>query len=332
MGVPSGLGASVGFAKEATYGTYVAPSLKKFVEFTSETMNLNRAYIMSQGLRGGRLFQAGPRRSPTTRSAAGNIVFEVPNQKFGWLIDMMHGETIATAQIGTTGAYKQVHKVGTTDSFAKSKTLEIGKPLTTGTVQGFRYVGSVLTQAEFDIQLGGFFTCTASFDARDEEKGTVVSPAYDTGIESFNFVQTEIKVEGTKLEEARGAKIGFGIAKDTGRFYLGNEKKAVPLTNQFMSGTVTLTQDYGSNTIYEYFAKGEKKKLEVILTGGEAAGGEKYKVKFTFPQVGFDGDSPNVAGPAILQQNVPLVVLDNGSEAPMEVEIVSLDKEAEVGA
>src|SRR5437868_169188 len=94
----SGLGSQLGLEKEAAYGTYKVPT--KFLEMTSETMNLNRAFVMSMGLRAGRLFQQGPRRSPTTRSAAGGIVLEVPTKGFGPLINMLHGEAVVPAKIG----------------------------------------------------------------------------------------------------------------------------------------------------------------------------------------------------------------------------------------
>src|SRR5438132_12076695 len=98
MAIGSGLGSQFGFEKEAAYGTYKAPG--KFLEYNSETMNLNRNFLMSQGLRASRLFQSGGRRSPTTRQAAGTVVFEVPTKGFGPLLNLLHGLTVAPEKIG----------------------------------------------------------------------------------------------------------------------------------------------------------------------------------------------------------------------------------------
>jgi hypothetical protein len=319
----TGLGAQIGLAAEATYGTYKAPN--RFFEFTSEGLNLSRGFVLSSQLRAGRMYQSATRRTATTRSASGPVAFEVPSAGFGPWLNLIHGETVVPAKEGATSMYKQVHNIGTTDPFQKSATVQVGRPNTAGTVDPYSFPGSIATALEFSLQTGGLLECTATLDNRNEVTSEALATAsYPTGLESFNFVQAKVKVGGSELTEARGVTITLNGPRDTSRFYLGAELKAVPLTNAFNGAALSLTVDYGGSTLYNFFAKAETPAVEVIIQG-VAVEAIKKELKFVFAACGLDGDSPNVSGPGILGQTIPIVVLDNATNPPVVATYVSAD-------
>lgn len=319
----TGLGAQIGLAAEASYGTYKAPN--RFYEFTSEGLNLSRGFIVSTQLRAGRMYPSATRRSATTRSASGPVAFEVPTAGLGPWLNLLHGETVVPAKEAATTMYKQIHNVGTTDPFGKSLTLQVGRPNTAGTVDPYSFPGSIATALEFSLQTGGLMACTATMDNRNEITAEALGAAsYPTGLESFNFTQAKVKVGGAELTECRGFTLTLNGPRDTSRFYLGAELKAVPLTNAYNGASCSLNVDYGGQTLYNYFAKAETPSVEIIVQG-PAVEAIKKEVKFVMAACGLDGDSPNASGPAILAQTVPVVVLDNGTNPPVVATYVSAD-------
>jgi Phage tail tube protein len=321
----SGLGAQLGLAPETTYGTEVTVS--KFFEFATEQMQLSRAFLESSELRAGRMFQSATRRTATTRSAAGTVAMEVPTQGFGQLLNLLHGNVVTPVQQAATTAYLQTHNIGTTDPFKKSITLQIGKPTDEGVVVPFTYPGTVVTSLAFSCQTGGFLDVTATLDSNNELVTTPVlaTASYPTALESFNFVQCKVKVNSVEQKQARGVTLTINTPKDTGRYYMGQEKKGVPLTNAYNGATLGLTVDYADSTLYNLFAKAETVPVEVSFIGPIIASTYHEELKFVFAEVGLDGDTPNVAGPGVLQQNIPLVVLDSGSGTPVVATYMSTD-------
>jgi hypothetical protein len=321
----SGLGSQLGLAAETTYGTEVTVS--KFFEFTTEQMQLSRAFLESKGLRAGRMFQSGTRRTATTRSAAGPVAMEVPTQGFGQFLNLLHGNVVAPVQQGVTAAYLQTHNIGLTDPFKKSVTLQIGKPTDEGVVVPYTYPGTVLLALALSCQTGGFLDLTATLDSYDELVTTPVlaTAAYPTGLESFNFTQCKVKVNGVEQKQVRGVTLTISTARDTGRYYLGATRKGVPLTNAEIVGTMTLTVDYADSTLYNLFAKAESVPVEVSFVGPIIASTYHEELKFVFAETWLDGDTPNVQGPGVLQQNIPLVVTDSGSGTPNVATYMSTD-------
>lgn len=320
----SGLGSQLGAGAETTYATPV--TVNRFAEFTSETMKLSRAFLTSQQLRAGRMFPNSSRRSPTTRSAAGGVVMEVPNSGFGTYLNLLHGNTVAPVQQASTTAYLQTHNIGTTDPFGKSITLQVGKPSDNGTVQPFTYPGTIMHQVSFDCQTGGFLTGNLTLDANDELTGTALAtPSYPTGLRSFNFTQCAVTVNSVPQTQARGINVTINEARDVARYYLGATNKAVPLTNAYGAGTLALTVDFGDLTLYNLFANGSVVPVTITFTGPTIASTYHEQLTFTMTACGLDGDSPVVPGPGVLQQAIQFVVLDDGTNPPFQITYMAVD-------
>jgi hypothetical protein len=192
-------------------------------------------------------------------------------------------------------------------------------------VEPFSFPGSIATALEFSLQVGSLMSCTATLDNRNEITAEALAAAsYPTGLESFNQTQAKVKVGGVEVPQCRGFTLTLNGPRDTSRFYLGAELKAVPLTNAYNGGAATLTCDYESQVLYNFFAKAETPSLEIIIQGA-AVEAIKRELKFVCAAVGLDGDSPNANGPGILSQTVPVVILDNNTNPPVVATYVSSD-------
>lgn len=321
----TGISGALGFAPESTWGTSVAPS--KWMEFLAgETLGRQQNFMRSAGIRAGRMFTSGSRTTATTRTAGGNLSAEVGNQGFGALLNLLHGETVAPVK-EAGGAYKQVHKIGTTDPYKKSLTIVKAAPKTTGgVVDSYCYPGAIFNSMELALATSGYLVATMAIDAKDENtEQTIGTVTYPTGVETFNFVQCVVKINGVEQKYMRDLKLTLAKPTDTSRFFLGSATRAQPFTNAFNTIKLDLTADYSDKTLYEMFAKTETKSVEFIFTGGIAAGSEHFELKLAMPMCRFEGDSPNIKDLGALQQTIPLMVEDNGTEPPLTATYVSLD-------
>lgn len=321
----SGLGAQLGIATEDTYGTYKAPAT--FLPFTSESLALQKAYIRSQGLRGGRLVQYKPLHLATTRTVSGDTTLEFFNQGMGKLLNQLHGETVAPAQIEATTAYKQTHNIGLSSPFGKSATIQVGRPDTGGTVRPFSYLGCKIVSAKLAVETGGVTNLSLTVDGQDEVTTEALGSAtYDTDALPFTFQQIEVKVAGVKSTNVRQITFNIEVPQSTERYHLGNSgKKDQLIANELVAITADATLEFSNLADHNRFKEEELVKLEAIATGAVIAGANKFKAALTAPAAKQVSSGPTVQGPDIITTDVSFECLDNGSEAPLAIELVSTD-------
>lgn len=329
MAERSGIAAQLGIATEEEYGVYEAPAT--FLPFTSESLALTKEYIRSQGLRAGRLVQAKTLHLDTTRTVGGDVSLEFFNQGMGKLLNLLHGEEVAPAEIEGTSpkAYKQVHKVGLVSPFDKSLTLQVGRPDTGGTVRAFSYLGCKLVTASLAVESGGVTSLNLTFDGQDEDTGEALGEAtYDTDAVPFTFQQVVAKVGGSEVANVRSITFNIEIPQSTDRYHLGNEGlKDQPIANELIAVTADATLEFSSLSDHERFTGASTAKLETIATGAsiDSEPATNFKATLTAPAAKQVSSSPTVQGPDIITQDVSFECLDNGTEAPLTIETVSTD-------
>lgn len=328
MGVfTGGLGSQFGYAKETTYGTYKAPN--RWCEYLpGETLKRNQQYLRPAGLAAGVQVARGKRTQATGRDAGGACSMEVPDNMFGGLLYLLHGEEEGTAkptQEETTKIWKQEHKIGVTDPSKKSVTVQLGKPNIEGEVKPYSYLGSILTACQFGLNVEGWLTAAFTFDAQDETKAEALGTfAPTTGTTGFTWNNAVVKVNSVEQKFVRGFTLGLTRPADTNRRYLGNVLKAQPLTNAFAQYTLSLIVDYQAETLYEFFTKGEATKVEISIPG-RTVEAKKTEIKFLMEEARFEGDTPNVKDAGALAQEIPLFGEYNGSVAPVVITYKSED-------
>lgn len=328
MAIGSGLSAQIGLKKETTYGTRAVPDL--FYEFESEGGVRQQKYLESNMLRAGRFFQSGSRRILTTRDAQVSVNGEVPNKGFGSIIDLLHGNTVTPAQQGATTAYLQTHNH--TGDPTKAATIQVGKPDTGGTVRPFDYYGSMVNQFSLSCAVDDWLKFAATFDAQDEDTAqTLATASYPTSLEGFHFQQATVTVNGvvqnlTTGSLVRSMSLDLSLPRATERYGLrASALKAKPILNAYTPGSGSLGYEFTDMVQYGLFTVGTKCPIIIDFTSASLAGaGFPYRITITIAQAQFTGTTPVVSGPDILSFDAPFVILDNGTDPPVKIEIMEV--------
>lgn len=328
MSIGSGLAASVGLKKETTWGTRVAPDV--FFEFISEGSVRNQRYLESRQLRAGRFFQSGPRRVLTTRDAQFSISGEVPNQGFGHIIDLLHGNTVTPVQQGATTAYLQTHNL--TGDPTKSVTAQVGKPDVGGTVRPFEYTGSMISGFTLSCDVDGWLTFNMTCDSADEDTGqTLATPSYATNLAGFNFQQCVVTVNSIVQNDTTGAlarsmSLDLSLPRANERFGLrSTATKLKPILNDYTPGSGSLGMEFKALTQYALYTAGTKVPIVFAFTGSDLAGTAIfYSLTITIASAQFTGSTPVVGGPDILAIDAPFQILDDGTNPPIKIEIMDI--------
>lgn len=339
MAYGSGLGASLGFSAESTYGTYVAPA--KWAEFNSEKLTLNKKIIANEGLRGGSRFGRVGRRVVTTKSAGGSIDLDVSSRGFGVLLTHMLGTTTpAATQIGTTGVYRQIHTIG---EMNRSLTVQIGRPQTDGTVKPFTYTGVKFPSWELSCAIDQYLNLKLEADARNETTAqSLVSPTYVTATEEmFHFGQIDVEIGGTVTTASGLATVagsvdvsackGFSVKHDaamaTDRYFAGaTQLKATPIENGMREVTGSLDCEFASQSqLYDVMAAETTVAIKIRFTGTTVVGTGVGAFEILMPACKLDDGTPTVDGPDVLGNEVNFKVYDDGTNAPIQILYESAD-------
>lgn len=326
----SGLGSSLGLAKETTYGTVVTPN--RFFEFDSETLARQQAYQDSVGLKAGRMFQPAGRSVQTTRAASGAIPMDVPTKSFSAILDLMHGLVPTFVQQAATTAYLATHLIGTSVP-NKSATLQVNKPDTGGNDRAFTYPGSILTQVDLSCDVGGLLKCTLTWDSQDElNPGStpagpaLTTPSYASGIVGFNHTMGTVTVAGSAVAVCKSFNLSWTQPYDIERRFLAaTALKAKPIPNGFQTLTGNLALEFADMTHYNIFAAASMNAIVLDFVGGIIASTYHDEFKLTIDQGQYRGDSPNVTGPGLLELAVPFSAFDGGSNAPLTAALTTTD-------
>lgn len=326
--IGAGLAGQLGAKKETVYGTPV--TVDKFFPFTSEGLGggwqRNRQY--SIGIQAGQLVQHSARVATTTRGGGGPVKMDVPIKGFGFWPDLMVGGTVTPVLVLGT-AYKSTFNIGASDS-TKSASVQVGKPRIDGTVQAFSYEGCVPMGFSLSQGVDGFLETEIALDVQDRLTGTALAVAsYPTANDSFHFGHCTPTINSVPVTDVfSSVKVDVNFARKTDRWRLGSAgAKAIPVTNGFTDGTIefegdfkdlTFTNLYDADTIFPVI-------LNWTHTTNADVGGTKYSFVLTAQACQMTGDDPDLAGPDVLSQGFKCKILNDQTNPPLKLEIVSID-------
>ncbi len=357
IAVGSGLAAQLVADNETTYGVSSLAAARSY-EFLSETLELKKKTVEGTGLAAGRVYPRTKRRVIVSYEASGNIVMEVPTRQLAFWIQHMigsFGQTLATpTEIGTTGIYKSVHQPGafTGHSFSVQK----GVPTAdNATVEPITEVGGKITDWTLKVATGAIAELTLTVDARNELAGTgngdplnTAIPVLSTfapvtsglGYGVFHFREAtlfqggtpalasgEVSLTGaTAVANVKDATIKEAHKFDDTRIFFGtNGFKAEPAENAFRAITGTLTAEwYSGEALYEAFSADTTTSLELTFTG-PTVGTSNYLLDIIIPNIKFDGETPKVSGPKVVDQAMSFTGLDDEATTPIQITYQSED-------
>lgn len=305
MATSAGIEAQIGMAAEVTYGTYVAPT--RFYEFTSESLKYNISRIQSAGLRAGRRTQH--RWKPGVQSVTGDINMELAPQDLGLILEHILGDVSST-----TGADPYTHTwQGLADIDDRSMTIQVGRPDEGGTIRPFSYLGCKFTQLQIGANVDEFATTTVGVYGREETTAEALEVAtYDTELEPFVFTEGSLTVASTEIcVVSFDFTLDLALATDRHRICAtanaGKPKKA--LVNGMAEISGSFTADFEDLTAYNRYINGTEAELELVFNAGAD---KQLTVNMN---VRFDGETPNVDGPEMLDQPLQYVATSGTSDA-----------------
>lgn len=326
--VGSGLGASIGFAVESTYGTFVAPT--KFYEFNDEGLSLQPVYKTGEGLRGGVRFRRGSQRVRTSSHVAGQLKLPAYFKGMGLLWAHTLGSTAVPVQQGVTAAYLQTHVEGINQGMSLS--VQVLRPDTTGTQRAYSYSGVKIEQLDIENGLDELVMCTFGLEGQQVSEAPVATnPTFVTPNPEFHFAESTFTIGAfgseTVAAMVRKAKISFKRPMDLTRYYLGGGGlHAEPIQNQFWDVTGSLDTDFVDKTRFaDIFAADTAQSMILGWTGPTIASTFNYQLGIALPQIFYKGKPPTVNGPGIVQASFDFDTFSDDAHAPATITYQSTD-------
>lgn len=316
MAIRSGLAAQLGFGAESTVGTAVTPN--RWTEFTSESLALTIERIESEGLRAGNRVVRSDRWTAGQRSVEGSFSLDLTAENSGILFKHLLGAA------STTGAGPYTHECTLGDPHGLAFTMEVGRPDNSGTVRAFTYSGVKLSEATFANEVNGLLTGEFSVIGKDETTGSITSASYPASQELLSFVGATITVGGSSYN-CTDISISVNTGLDAERYSLGSATIREPVAASMVEITAEVNAEFASLTEYNRVVNGTTAALVAKWEGSVISGGVKRSIEFNMPVVRFDGSTPTVDGPGIVQQPLTAKALYNGTDSALKVTVVNSD-------
>ena len=321
MAIRSGLAAQLGIGVESTWGTAVTPT--RFYEFTDESLSLSIERIESEGLRAGNRVMRSDRYAVGQKAVEGSVSMDMTAENSALLFEHALGDV----QTANTSGSVYTHTCTLADPYAKGLTLEVGRPGNDGTVRAFTYNGCKISSFTLSNSVNELLTGEFNFVGKDESTGSITSASYPTSQELLSFAGATISVAGSSYE-CKEASVEVDLGLDAERYILGSQTINAPVAAAMTEITGSVTAEFKDLTAYNRFVNNTVAALTLKWEGSAISGTYKRGITVTLPAVRFDGNTPNVGGPEILEQELTYKALYNGTDAPITVTVVNTDSTA----
>ena len=316
MAIGSGIGSQLGIATETTFNNSV--TVTRFYEFTSENLQYNKKTAVGMGLRAGGQLPRSQRRVVVTTDAGGDIVLDLPTRGLGLLLSHAMGTT-PSAVTTTTGVYSYTFTLG--DVYGRSLTAQVGVPQYGGTVTPKTISGAKIQSWEISAPNAGIATGKFTLDGASFTTSTSLATASYSPISNlFNFAQGAITVAGSSVVNIKDFTLTVDNTLKQDRYNLGNAGlKAEQVINGFRKVSGKMTAEFTDTTLLNAFLADTTTALVLTFTGAVIAGGQNEKLTITIPAAKFNADTPNVAGPGVIDLAMTFDAYDDGTNQPLTI-------------
>lgn len=338
MGAGSGIASQIGFAAESTPGTAV--TVTRFPEFNKESLELKKKPRQGMGLHAGGLYPRASRRGIGTTTVEGSVEMDIPTKGLGLLLKHMLGSSATAVQQASTAAYKQIHTPGSLQGL--SMTWQKGVPNIAGTVEPYTYRGCKVVEWEISCDVGGIATLNVGLDGWGEATGTALATAsYLSANDVFDFKEGTILGGGTVSTASGLTSISGGTAiasvkkfslkgtnpLDTERYFIGGAGvKDQQIENDWRTITGKLDAEYVSETAsHAAFAADTQAALHLAFTGALIESPHSFLLDIIIPVIVFEGETPKVDGPGVVQVSRDFTALDDGTNPVIQIVYMSTD-------
>ena len=318
MAIGSGIGSQLGITSETTFNTAV--TVDHFLEFTSENIALNKKVSVGSGLRAGGKVPRTQRRVVTSSEVKGDIVLDLPSRGLGLLLSKSMG-TVPAAVTTTTGVYSYTFTLG--DLYGKSMTVQVGVPQYGGTVTPKTVTGVKVSSFELSVANSGIAVGKFNIDGAAMTTGISLASATFTNFATtnlFNFSQGSITIDGSTVTNIRDFSVMVDNAIKPDRFTLNATGiKSEQVIQGFRKISGKFTAEFTDTTLLTKFLADTSANIVVTFTGATIALGAKELLTITIPAAKFNADTPNVAGPGVVDLSMDFDAYDDGTNEPLTI-------------
>lgn len=333
VSVGSGIGSSVGMAKESAWGTFTTPT--KWPEFENETLEWKPKRIVGTGLANGNLVQRNSTRQTVTSTVQGDLRVPVYYKGMGLLLGSIMGSLgVAPVQQGGTSAYLQTHALALS-AMGQSLTIQKGVPdVTTGTIHQYNYVGCKVTKAVFEVGVDQFMVGTFTLDGKNYDTSNAYgTPVYVTPnpIHSFNTTVFQMGAFGSEVtvEGVRKATLTIERPYRVDNFYLdGTGLKQEQVQNNFVKITLDLESDYVTDSAFVAQFNTDTAQSIIIKSTGPvipSGGSNNFYFQAAIPNMRWETGQPLIAGPDEVMPKMQLIGLYDDSHTAATLSYMSTD-------
>lgn len=331
----SGSLSQLGFAKETTYGTAVAPA--KWLEFIKEDIKGKYPRLQADGLQAA-LFDRNDRYAVTNKGASGSIDFEVLTKGHQDLIGFMNGAVVTS---GPTETVVYTHTATPANLFSHNITVQVGRPTENDTVKPWTYEGGKVTGYSYANSTDKLLTASIEMDFELESQpaspaGAYIlgTPSFPSGAEVLSWMGATITVGGTTYDVSDfSIKVDNSLNADRWFLHKGQSKRE-PVQDGKRKVEFSLTVPYIDSVLWQKVsaatASGSYAALVAKWEGPTLAGSTIYpNLTITCPLARFDEGQPNVDGPGMLDQTLTgMCFQDTGNPNAITVAYQTLDTTA----
>lgn len=300
MALKSSLAAQLMMAAEVTTGTFVTPT--KAYEVRTESIALEIDRTESEAIRSGQRVMRSEDWTPGTQKVSGDIELELSTKNWAFLFSHMLGS------VATTGAGPYTHTITPGDLSGKSLSVQAGRPDIGGTVRAFSWAGMKVASWELSCKVDELALVKLSMVGMTETTATALATASYTSSNSlFSFTHGALSVAGSSFP-VKDITLSGDNGLDGERFYIGQPTTSEPLEAKWRKYAGSLTADLVDVTAYNRYVNGTEAALVLTFTRGTDV------IQIT-ENVRFDGSSPEVGGPEILEQSHDFVAVGPSTDA-----------------
>lgn len=300
MTIASGIGGQWGIGVESPIGTRATPTV--FLEFTKESLKLNRPRKTSSAIRANRFT---PRRAyQLAQWVDGDVEFELAPQSVGKLIK----HTFGSVSTSGAGPYMHTFTHGAVD--ALGLTFQINRPDSSATDRPFDYTGLQVTKLSLAANVDDIVMATVSVYGQHEDTAqTLASASYPSTWTPFTFLHGVLTLAGTEVS-VKSVSVDVDTGLQTGRHFLRTTtpqrpKASISAHTRDIGGTIVA--DFESLTAYNRFVNQTAAALTLTFTSGT-------NILAITGNIEFDGETPNITSEDMLEQRLPWKALHATSD------------------
>jgi len=327
--LPRGSDSQFGFKKESIYGTAVV--VDKFLEAFSLGLVPNPRPIEPKGWKPGLRGKRHDADIAWVDGGAGAIGLEVPRAGSLGLWQAAFGGSNTCAIQGAGPAYLATFSPGAfTVANGCSLTMQLGVPMSDGTVEPHTYSGCFIPSWKVSCEAGGILEATFDVVAKAfSHTADLAVPTYAAAPTYFAWpMQPNVKRAGTTLPGVRSASVSVESGLNTERrLWDGAGAMALPLETELRSCTLELEVEPTSMAInWDDIADGTMRAWVVELVGTTAIAATYYPTyRLTIAAGKVIGDPISVDGPDEVLQKLTIEARDNGTDPLYKLEIMTTD-------